>query len=127
MARGPGFLARWVVVAALLLPGLALASPASDALVEQAMSDPRAGRGDDAIAKLKQAAAADPRDATPPFLEGAVLNRLGRYDEALRRLQDSVLLGSTHTNLTFERGWALVGVQPPRDAFVTHPAPSSPP
>jgi tetratricopeptide (TPR) repeat protein len=112
--------ATLVFAAGLLLltaePGMA--SPASRELVQQGLADMQARRYEAALQKFEEAARADPADArTVYFFQGAALNRLGRQEEALARLERAVQMGSPHPELPFELGWALLGVGRWRDAI----------
>ena len=64
-------------------PGLAKADIATcEAMLEEARTATKAGKNEQALAVLQQAAARDPRHAHTRYLLGQALWRLGRYDEA---------------------------------------------
>jgi tetratricopeptide (TPR) repeat protein len=97
------------MAAALLMMSLpALASEASRGLIQQGADELGRNRFTEALALFQQAAAADPQDGEAYFLEGAALNRLGRYGGALESLQQSEKLKTAQSELYFELGWAYL-------------------
>lgn len=101
-----------------LLPAPASASPESRALVRQGLAAMEARRYEEALRIFEAAERADPADArTVFFFQGAALNRLGRFREALPRLERAAAMGSPHPDLAFETGWALVRLGRWREAI----------
>src|SRR5260221_10170165 len=86
-------------------------SSQSVALTRQAAVALDEHRVADALKKLDEAIAADPDDAQAVFFNGVALNRDGRSQEALDSLDKAPRMGSTHQDMAFERGWALLELE----------------
>ena len=84
------------------------ASQQSSQLIQQGLRALASRNYEGALEKFKEAEQADPADGQALFLQGLVLNRLGRWEEALGRLQLAVDKGYTHPEMSFEKGWALM-------------------
>jgi tetratricopeptide (TPR) repeat protein len=113
-----GLVLLLAVGAGSLWPAPAAASPESRALVRQGLADLEARRYEEALRKFEAAERADPADArTVFFFQGAALNRLGRFRDALARLERAAAMRSPHPDLAFETGWALLRLGRWREAI----------
>lgn len=96
--------------AAVAFSGAALASPQSQALVDQGIVHLKGENWQAAMAKFDDAANADPNDLNAVFFQGVGLNRLMRHREALAKLEAVAKRNAKRAGLDFEMGWALLGV-----------------
>ena len=99
-----------VLLAAALAawPAAALASPESQKLIDEGVRQLGQENLTAALQTFNAAAKADPADAAAVYYQGAALNRLGRHDEALPKLQAAEKQGLKKPGLDFEIGWALL-------------------
>jgi len=107
-----------LMAAFLGLSAIAGASPQSRQLILQGHADLVAAKYDDAQRKFAAATQADPTDAEAFYFEGAALNRVGRFKEALARLEKSSALGFKGPGLALDTGWALLRLGRWIDAIV---------
>jgi tetratricopeptide (TPR) repeat protein len=87
---------------------MAAASPQSHQLVLMGHADLNAGNYAEALKKFDAAIKADPNDAEAVYFSGAALNRLGRFENALSRLQGAFAMGYRQPGLALDSGWALL-------------------
>jgi tetratricopeptide (TPR) repeat protein len=97
-----------VAACVLGLCAIAAASPQSHQLVLMGHADLNAGNYAESLKKFDAAIRADPNDGEALYFEGAALNRLGRFNEALARLEKAFSLGFKGPGLSFDTGWALL-------------------
>jgi tetratricopeptide (TPR) repeat protein len=71
-------------------------------------ADLNAGNYQEALKKFDAVIKADPNDAEAVYFSGAALNRLGKFDDALSRLQRAFAMGYRQPGLAFDSGWALL-------------------
>ncbi|MBI4125721.1 MAG: tetratricopeptide repeat protein [Deltaproteobacteria bacterium] len=98
-----------LAVSLLFLPAVGgQASPKSQALIQQGHQHLTKQHFERALKSFEAAAKLDPQDGQALFFQGVALNRLGRFHEAGKKLDQSEKLG-THPDWAFERGWAHLG------------------
>ena len=70
-----------------------------------------------ALENFIAAAHSDPADVEAVFYQGLALNRLGRHEEALARLEQARQMGAPHPDLPFETGWSLLHLRRWKEAL----------
>ena len=90
--------------------GVRAASPESRVLIRQGIADLQERKREEALKKFEAASQADPTDAEAVFYQGFTLNVLGRPLDALKHLARAKAMGYEEPRLTFQTGWALLGV-----------------
>lgn len=117
-----GGLLAWLAAAALLAcmitPNPAAASPQSVALTAEGVALMNANKPTEALVKFRAAGEADIKDPEPYFQTGILLNRTGRWVGAFGALNVAAARGSKNPELLFERGKALLGAKIPGRAIL---------
>src|SRR3972149_10102761 len=106
------------LICALAAAGPVDASPESRKLLIEGHGELSAGKYEEALKHFTAATQADANDAEAFYFQGATLNRLGRFPDALDRLQKAQSLGFNGPGLPFDTGWALLRLGRWIDAIV---------
>jgi tetratricopeptide (TPR) repeat protein len=105
----------WSVIwisAVLALAACATVPPAPpDDTVLRGIELLKSHRYEPALALLQPAASGPTPNAFAVFYEGATLNRLGRFSDALQRLDRAADMGLDLPELALESGWSLLALQ----------------
>jgi tetratricopeptide (TPR) repeat protein len=107
-----------LIAAALLLAACATVPPAPpDAVVLRGIDHLTNHQYEPALGLFHSAANEPTPNAFAVFYEGVTLNRVGRFQEALERLDRADAMGVDRPELAFEQGWSLLGQQRWKDAI----------
>jgi tetratricopeptide (TPR) repeat protein len=102
----------------LVSTGLATASPESRKLLLEGHGDLSAGKYEAALRNFTAATQADANDGEAFYFQGSTLNRMGRYRDALERLEKAHSLGFKGPGLALDTGWAMLRLGRWIDAIV---------
>ena len=95
-----------VTVAMSSMMTAAQASPESEALTRQGLTQIGAGQTKDAARSFSAATQADPNDGVAFYFLGTALNRTGAHFLAMSAFRESLRLKTILKNYGFEAGWA---------------------
>ncbi len=98
--------------------GLALASPESRKLLLEGHGNLSADKYEAALRSFTAATQADANDGEAFYFQGATLNRMGRFRDALEKLEKAHSLGFKSPGLALDTGWAMLRLGRWIDAIV---------